>query len=158
MKKGRYGLALFTLSVTAFPVWLPFILWMGYQIVRWPFGHSTAELYENHWDIQIPSEWEEIYYIDSGSSFHGDGERYSIYENVSGGSIWDSSIPFLKGSNDDVLADIQFVMEALAVVEEKQPDFTKPYVWARLSKEGGDYLVILFVPEENMLYLAEYLI
>ena len=34
----------------------------------------------SNWNIHLPREYEEIYYKDSGASFHGDGERYSVFE------------------------------------------------------------------------------
>lgn len=55
-------------------------------------------------------------------------------------------------------AAFQSLADTLGVEEEKQPDFTEPCIWARLSGEGGDYLVMLFVPEENKLFVAERLI
>ena len=34
---------------------------------------SSAILLERNWNIDLPSDIEEIYYTDSGASFHGDG-------------------------------------------------------------------------------------
>ena len=63
-------------------------------------GRDTAGTYERSWGIEISSQWQEVYYADSGASFHGDGEWYSIYENVSEVSIAELQIPFIKGKNE----------------------------------------------------------
>ncbi len=155
MKNQNFPLPLFTVFLTAFPLWLPLFLWIGCQLTGRIPPHDSAGLYEKHWNIQFSADWKEAYHADSGPSFHGDGERYSIYENVSGSSISDSGIPFIKGRNDTIKEAFQSLADTLGVEEEKQPDFTEPCIWARLSGEGGDYLVMLFVPEENKLFVAE---
>lgn len=33
-----------------------------------------------NWSIKLPNLYKEIYSIDSGPGFHGDGERYNIFD------------------------------------------------------------------------------
>ncbi|NBK91305.1 hypothetical protein D5278_04785 [bacterium 1XD21-13] len=158
MKHKTYGFQIFILLFAAFPFWLPLVLWMGSQLMGQICGRDTAGTYERSWGIEISSQWQEVYYADSGASFHGDGEWYSIYENVSEVSIAELQIPFIKGKSDTMVEGLQFVTEALETESQNQPDLTGNFAWARLSKEDGSYLIFLFYPEEGRLYLAQAII
>lgn len=46
-----------------------------------------TEIININWSIKLPNSYKEIYSIDSGASFHGDGERYHIFEYTKEGDI-----------------------------------------------------------------------
>ena len=158
MKNEKYNVQIFILLIAAFPFWLPLVLWIGYGLMGQIGGEDTAGAYEKRWEIELSSEWKEVYYADSGPSFHGDGMRYSIYKNVSVGSIGDLGISLIKGKNDAVSEEVRVVTEALETEDKNHPDFAEDFVWARLLKEDGSYLILLFFPEDNRLFLAEAII
>ena len=49
---------------------------ISYLIISKPY----TEIIQLNWDIKLPKPCKEIYAVDSGASFHGDGERYHIFE------------------------------------------------------------------------------
>lgn len=155
-KNGKScGSQIFILICTAFPIWLPLVLFCGYQLARWINGTDFAPLYERSWGIELSSEWEESCRKKSDTGFQGDGVWYSVYENVSESSIAGMHIPFIKGKNESIIEEFQFVAESAGIGDEDQPDFTKEFIWAKLSEEYGDYLIFLFFPEEERLFLAQ---
>lgn len=158
MKNGKYGFQIFILLAAAFPFWLPLVLWLGYALMGWMGGRDSAAGYEKRWEIEFSSEWKEVCHADSGPSFHGDGMRYGIYENVSEGSIAELGCSFVRGKNGAVAEEFQDVTEALETEDKNQPDFTKDFAWARLAKEDGSFLILLFFPEDNRMFLAEVMI
>ena len=158
MKNGTYGCQIFILVAAAVPFWLPLVLWLGYALMGWMGGRDSAAGYEKRWEIEFSSEWKEVCHADSGPSFHGDGMRYGIYENVSEGSIAELGCSFVRGKNDAVAEEFQDVTEALETEDKNQPDFTKDFAWARLAKEDGSFLILLFFPEDNRMFLAEVMI
>ena len=129
--------------------WLRFLF--GF---RWFYG-LDMRLWDG-WEERIRrQDMKEVCHADSGPSFHGDGRRYGVYENVSGDSIAELGCSFVSGKNDAVAEEFQAVAEALETEEKNQPDFTKDFAWARLAKEDGSFLILLFFPEDNRMFLAE---
>lgn len=146
---------IFILVCAAFPLWLPLLLMLGYKITGWINGNDFAKVYERTWGIELSSEWEEVCRKKSDTGFHGDGCWYSVYENVSETGISDMHISFLKGKNESIVEEFRFVAESLEIGKECRPELTRDFIWSKLSDEYGNYLIFIFCPEDNRLFLAQ---
>lgn len=99
---------------------------------------SSAILLERNWNIDLPSDIEEIYYIDSGDSFHGDGYRYSIFSCKKPEVIWEreNTVFNYKEFLDDVYKE-------LPVPEEKKVNlFECSYYYYQIAEDGSKLLLI----------------
>ena len=80
---------------------------------------------------------EEIYYIDSGDSFHGDGYRYSIFSCKKPEVIWEreNTVFNYKEFLDDVYKE-------LPVPEEKKVNLFECSYYYQIAEDGSKLLLI----------------
>jgi len=57
-----------------------FLLITAILLIDKIYGPSYLRIIDMSWDILLPANCEEIYQIDSGADFHGDGQRYHVYK------------------------------------------------------------------------------
>ena len=122
------------------------------------FWDSEDVIYEN-WNIRLPQNGEEIYYTDSGASFHGDGERYSVYE-YENKEIINSDFDWKNKKDEDMEREIKEVLEKLKeqdvkISEEYKIDFNKKYEYIRKTKDDNSELYLIYIIEENKIYVIE---
>ena len=151
----KYRASLLILILTAVPFLLPLVFWAGIRGAGWIHGNGAGKAFEQNWGVELSSEWEESCYVKSDMGFHGDGERYSVYEHVSEDSIAGLRLPFMQGKNEAIVEEFCFVADAVEVREGMRPDFTRDFIWAKLSQDDGSYVIFLFFPKECRLYLAQ---
>lgn len=98
---------------------------------------SSAILLERNWNIDLPSDIEEIYYTDSGASFHGDGYRYSIFSCKKPEVIWENEKP--EFNYKELLND---VYRELSVPEEKRVKLFEGSYYYQIADDGSKLLLI----------------
>lgn len=110
---------------------------------------SSAILLERNWNIDLPSDIEEIYYIDSGDSFHGDGYRYSIFSCKKPEVIWEreNTVFNYKEFLDDVYKE-------LPVPEEKKVNLFECSYYYQIAEDGSK-LLLMYDNECMRLYSIE---
>ena len=70
----------------------------------------------SNWELNLPTNYEEIYYKDSGPSFNGDGERYSIFQYENLDEI--NSLLEWENKNDYVEFRIKEILDNLEITKE----------------------------------------
>lgn len=112
---------------------------------------TTAKTFEFNWGIMIPSNLKEEYYIDTGSSFGGDGERYSIFE----GSKF--IMDFNSEPSQELEQRVSELNTKLNIPEENQIDFSHKYVWKKITnkEDERDELFIIYDFELDKYYFYE---
>ena len=98
-----------------------------------------------------PSDLKEEYYIDTGSSFHGDGERYSIF---SGSKL---IMNFNNQKDKKLEQKVYKLNKKLNIPKENQIDFAHEYVWKKIVNRNDerDELYIIYDCELNKYYFYE---
>lgn len=122
------------------------------------FMDSDDVIYEN-WHIRLPEDNKEIYYTDSGSSFHGDGERYSIYE-YKNEEIVSKAFDWKDKKDNKLEEEIREVIDRLKEQNKNIPkkyeiDFKKKYKYITKIKEDNSKLYLLYIIGENRIYVIE---
>lgn len=122
------------------------------------FWSSDDVIYEN-WNIRLPQNGEEIYYTDSGDSFHGDGIRYSVYK-YSSGEIVDNAFQWNDKKDKNMEEEIKEVVENLKeedgeISEEYKINFSKRYEYIRKDKDDNSKLYLIHIIDENRIYVIE---
>lgn len=112
---------------------------------------STAKTFKYNWGIIIPNDFKEEYYTDTGASFGGDGERYTIYSGTK------FTMDFNTENNEDLEDTIKFMYEKLNVPKDKQIDFSHEYQWKKINDRDDkrDVLYIIYDQKLNKYYFYE---
>jgi len=112
---------------------------------------NTAKTFELNWGIILPNDFNEEYYIDTGASFHGDGQRYSVFK----GNNFLTSLKTEK--NEELENEISNLYVSLDVPKENQIDFSHTYGWTKVLQKDDDrnYIYCIFDKETNKFYFYE---
>ena len=113
---------------------------------------SVSKTFELNWGIILPSDFKENYYVDTGTSFHGDGERYSVFTGK-------SFITSLKNNKNSVMEkEISNFYDELNVPKKEQINFTHDYSWTKLKQDSDErnYIYCVFDKELNKYYFYEF--
>ncbi len=112
---------------------------------------SIAKTFELNWGIILPNDFNEEYYIDTGASFHGDGQRYSVFK-------WNNFLTSLETEkNEELENEISNLYISLNVPKENQIDFSHQYSWTKIFQKDDDrnYIYCIFDKEINKFYFYE---
>ncbi len=110
----------------------------------------------SNWNINLPREYEEIYHTDSGPSFHGDGERYAIFQYENLDEI--NSLLEWENKNDYVEPRIKEILDNLEVSKEYYPDFNNDFRYYYKIKEDRSEIYIILNSKLKKVYIIEHFI
>jgi hypothetical protein len=113
-----------------------------------------TEIINMNWSIKLPSSYKETYSIDSGTSFHGDVERYHILDYKNKGDI-ELSLNWKDDKNSAIESLIKQVLNALNVPREYMPNFNSKYKYYLKRKQDSSVIYLIFVPDTKRLYIIE---
>lgn len=113
----------------------------------------TKIIYSN-WDIKLPTPYKEIYYTDSGESFHGDGERYSVFQYKKEKDILES-LNWQDGKKSSIEESINEVLIKLNVSVENMPNFKNSYKYYATGKEDHSKIYFIFFTDTKKLHVIE---
>jgi len=102
----------------------------------------------------LPLEYEEMYSIDSGPSFLGDGQRYHIFEYANKDEI-EEVLNWQSGKNIIMESSIISILKALKVPDEYIPKLERDYKYYFKTKNDSSMLYIIFSEEANRIYIVE---
>ncbi len=139
MKKIR----LLTLPVIAFILILSSCL----------FQTDYAALIKENWNVTLPAEFEELYYIEPADSFLGDGIRYGVISYGNTLAI-EQAFSWKEGRDTGLEETIADVLQQEGIKETFMIDFGKPYQYFQRTKEENSLYVILF-REDNKVFIIE---
>ena len=151
MKKKRHRWILITFLVTG-------ILYAAYQAFVWT---RYAHVIKINWNIEFPI-WgcKEIYNIDSGPSFHGDGMRYHIFQYSNTDAI-SGAVPWAEQEGQSrhgksFCAVTEEWLDELEVPTEYRPNYhvSDYYFYYDIQSDNSE-IVIFFDEEEIKLYIVE---
>ncbi len=128
---------------------------MIFYFIRWNNNYSnTINL---NWNIELSKSYKEIYSQESESSFHGDGERYHIFEYENNDSLNSCADVDWKIKKDLSLEDdINSILKNLGVLDKYSPDFEKEYKYYFITDyKDFSKIYLIFIPELNKLYIIE---
>lgn len=131
---------------------------------------TVKQIYSINWNIEIPSDFIEIYNNKGPRGFQGDGLRYTIFEtrynDILSVMNFDNSSKEMQiqvgnsndGRNKDIEEFVFKIAEKIGVSQIYHPSFDHRYIWKKLSKQDMDTLIILYFPDSNRIYFVEELI
>lgn len=135
---------------TALFIVLIFIMFYIHHIIKL-CSFSIQDVYEINWNIELGDDANLVYDIHTPISFHGDGERFTIFE-VQKNKI--NLKDFYRGIEHEAFAEE--ILDILDVSEDNKPDFDKDYIWKWETKQSNKLLMV-YCNENNYLYLFQHL-
>lgn len=105
-----------------------------------------------NWKINLPREYEEIYYTDSGPSFHGDGERYSVFKYETLNEI-NNVVEWREKNNIEPF--VMSILGRLEVPKEYYPDFNDDFRYYYEMKEDRSEIYIILNSRLKKVYIVE---
>lgn len=115
---------------------------------------SCIDNINHNWLIKLPTPYKEIYSIDSGESFHGDGERYNILEYKNEEDI-NLFLKFKESKNKSMEIEVEKILNSLHVPSECMPNFNYDYRYYLRTKNYSSTIYLIFVPNIKRLYVIE---
>ncbi|WP_434655322.1 hypothetical protein [Thermoanaerobacterium thermosaccharolyticum] len=115
---------------------------------------SYTEIIDMNWSIKLSNSYKEVYSVDSGPSFHGDGERYHIFNYKNNDDI-ELSLKWKDDKNVAIESAIKHVLNTLSVPEKYMPNFKSKYKYYLKRKEDSSVIYLIFVPDTKRLYVIE---
>ena len=114
--------------------------------------------FERNWDLELPKDLHEVYHKDTGSSFHGDGTFYTIYQINNTDSIeslvdWSdvSSPTRLTDSYDDFATQC---LDELNIPSDERINLEQCQYYYQVKDDGSE-LLLAYNPETDYLYIIE---
>lgn len=106
-----------------------------------------------NWNLDLPRNYEEIYYKDSGPSFNGDGERYSIFryknlEEINVAVDW-------KEKNSSIETNVVNILRKLKVPEEYYPNYNSNCKYYYYIEEDNSKIYMILDINLNKIYIVE---
>lgn len=115
-----------------------------------------SNIINSNWDIDLPRCSKEIYEIDSGPSFHGDGERYHILKYRNTKKVH-TTLNCQDNNNLILEDDVKSILNNLNVPIEYHPNFNHDYKFYYISKENyGSKIYMILDDKTNNLYTIEH--
>lgn len=152
MKKKNLITVLLAIIISLFLLFLVVV----YNFTK-EFNNYT-NIVDTNWDIQLPKNLIEFYKADSGPSFHGDGERYHVFE-FENSDDFTSSIQWCHNKNLVFECNIEEILEELNIPKEFYPDFQCDYeYYFKTDLEDSSEIYIVFIPDLNKVYVIEHIL
>jgi len=139
-------------SIFLISISLVIVLFVGflYKKINMPY----TDVIRLNWSIKLPNPYEEVYSIDSGPSFHGDGERYHIFSYKDNEDV-ELSLKWKEGKNVAVESAINQVLNTLNVPAKYMPDFQSKYKYYLKREQDSSVIYLVFFPNTKRLYVIE---
>lgn len=105
-----------------------------------------------NWSIQLPNTHKEVYSVDDGQSFNGDGRRFHVFLYEDKNDITDNLI-WKTNKNTIVENQVIEIMNNLDIDDMYLINFDQTYKY--IEKYSGDGSSLFLILIEDMLYSVE---
>lgn len=129
--------------ISVIAVVIAVVLAAGLPMIQRAAGrNSYLKVIRNNWGLSLPAGCVEVYEIDSGPSFHGDGERYHVFKYREGKEVpvWGNA----EGLRDADRKRIVEILDGLDGKKEWYPDFESVTDMGKDKKQDGSCVYFLF--------------
>lgn len=124
---------------------------LGFYVVnQWRYAHVI----EANWSIMLPTSYDEIYKIDSGQSFLGDGQRFHVFEVRNQSDVIDA-LAWTNGPNSTIEESVTTLIRALKVDSAYRPDFQIPYRYYTQTKTDHSTIYLVYFETIQRLLIIE---
>ena len=126
---------------------------IGFIYVQFDSLISYANVVEANWNIRLPFECEDVYGVDEGPSFHGDGFRYNVLGCDEAVKMSEVEVLPISTMPEGYKYKIKEIVETLKVPQEHLPQDIETFYYE--NKDGSDELFILIDSDKTKIYVVE---
>jgi hypothetical protein len=141
-----------TIFILIFILLLCIGVFLSYKFIK--EKNTYSNIIQANWEVELPLEYKEIYSIDSGPSFLGDGKRYHIFEYANKDKV-EEILSWQSGKNIIMESSIISILKDLKVPDEYIPKLDGDYKYYFKTKSDSSMLYIVFSEEANRVYIVE---
>lgn len=124
------------------------------------FTNCIDIIYAN-WEVKLPSPTKELFCENGPSSFHGDGERYHVFEyeneeDIKSAFVWNNEkTNFINEGFEKVLEGLQSYDEVEKIPENYIPNLNEDYKYYTKSLEDNSKLYLVYIPGVKKIFVGE---
>lgn len=125
-------------------------------------GCASSErlLIQKNWEMKLPDGGTEDYHADTGASFHGDGEKYTVFqyrstEDVSAFLDWKKDEDTATRYEDSYAEFAEKCLDTIDVPSEERPDYKECVYWYRERETDFSELLLAYDDGKEQLYVIE---
>ena len=126
---------------------------IGFIYVQFDSLTSYARVVEANWNIRLPFECEDVYGVDEGASFHGDGFRYNVLGCDEAVKMPDVEVLPISTMPEDYKYKIKEIVENLKVPDEYLPQDIESFFYE--TEDEVDEIFILINADKTRIYVVE---
>ena len=120
--------------------------------------NSNKFTIQQNWNLELPKDSNEVYHKDTGTSFHGDGTSYTVYQTDDAASV-KSMADWTTNSSPTVFTDnfpafATYCLDKLDVPSEERIDFEHCQYYYRIEEDNSE-LLLVYNSELKLLYIIE---
>ena len=120
--------------------------------------NSNKFTIQQNWNLELPKDSNEVYHKDTGTSFHGDGTSYTVYQTDDAASV-KSMADWTTNSSSTVFTDnfpafATYCLDKLDVPSEERIDFEHCQYYYRIEEDSSE-LLLVYNSELKLLYIIE---
>lgn len=138
------------------------VIALGFISIAGMTGCASSEklLIQKNWEIKLPNGGREFYHADTGSSFHGDGEKYTVFqygstEDVSTFLNWEKDEDTATQYENSYAEFAEKCLDTIDVPSEERPDYKECVYWYRESETDFSELLLAYDDGKEQLYVIE---
>lgn len=127
-------------------------------------ARTSADIIYSNWSIRLPESSKDIYYKDTGASFQGDGNRWTVVRAGSEADI-DELFEWKTDRNPEIERTLLEGMNLIGVDQEHRVDLSgayRYYVKEKVYTDESDKefrvidsIVFINIPRSNEIYIYE---
>ena len=128
--------------------------------LAWNRNNDYSSVIHANWGFGLPSEahYSEVYYKDSGASFHGDGIRFHVFSYKEEKPV--EEMLAWSGKEEETIFSSSYReavtewLNSIDVPNEKYPDYSKCLYWYGSQNDNSE-IIVLWDKSSMMIYVVE---
>lgn len=121
---------------------------------------SEKMIIQANWEMKLPTGGKELYHADTGASFHGDGEKYTVFqyesaEDVSGLVDWTEDEGTGTRYENSYSEFAENCLDTIDVPQKERPKYEECVYGYRERETDFSELLLAYDKKKERLYVVE---
>ncbi|WP_085832749.1 hypothetical protein [Clostridium merdae] len=121
-------------------------------------GRDYFFVFRLNWKISLPTNAKQLYEVQSEASFHGDGERYHVFQYDKTPDFPAEMIPVTTIPEEEREDVLKILSSGITVEKRYLPNFDGVTLRMKAVKKGSTRMYLYYVESSQTLYIIEHFI